>query len=66
MFSIPDVEFARTLCITAQHLVHTGSVFIWTGSNFAIEVSRHEFVAEVCREFGLVQEVKADIPNVFR
>jgi hypothetical protein len=64
MFSMPDIEFARTLCITAKHLVHASSVFIWTGSNFAIEVNRDAFIAEICQEFGLIRDIKAEIPVV--
>ena len=65
MITMPDVDFARTLFITANHLIHTSSVFIWTGNSFAIELNRHEFLAEIAREFGLVQEVNMKTPTVF-
>ena len=60
---MPDVEFARTLFIFTDHLIHTGSIFLRSGSNFEIELNRYEFVSEICREFGLAPaiEVSRDV-----
>lgn len=41
--------------MSADHVIHTASLFIWTQSGFAIEVNVREFLDEICREFGLEQ-----------
>ena len=56
MFMLSDVEFARTLIISSGHSLDCSSLFIRSGE-FAIEVDRHLFLAEVERVFSLISAV---------
>jgi hypothetical protein len=58
MIEMPDIEFARTLFITAGQM---GSLFISSGAGFCMEVDEGEFLRNISSKFGLISAVAQSI-----
>ena len=54
LMKIKELASNRTLRIAANPILHPGSLFISIGTTACIEIDRHDFVASIMREFGLI------------